>query len=368
MACGRVFTRAKSKNGDQKMRRSCRLLGTVGAAALTVLCASPALASGTQAGSTITNTVSVNYQIGSVSQTAQSASNSFTVDRKIAMTVAEVGSATTSVSPGASNQVTTFTVTNNSNEVLDFALSAAQQTGLAGAHSNTDTFDVTNVRIYLDDGDGSFNSSSDTQVSFLDELAADASKTIFVVSDVPLSLTTGSVAAVTLTATAREGGATGQGAAITQTTGGNTSGKDTVFADAAGATDAQYDGSHSAKDDYTVLAAALTVTKTSTVIDDPVNGSTNPKAIPGATIEYCIIVSNAAGSATASSVAISDPLPSTVTYSSSYGTFLNGSVTSGACDANGTAGGSFASGTVSGTLSSVAAGETKTLRFRATIN
>lgn len=104
------------------------------------------------------------------------------------------------------------------------------------------------------------------------------------------------------------------------------------------------------------------------VISDPLNGTTNPKAIPGATIEYCIVVSNAAGSATASSVAISDPLPATVTYDSGFGIFLNGSVTSGVCNADGSTGGSYASGTVSGTLTSVAASETKTLRFRATIN
>ena len=79
-------------------------------------------------------------------------------------------------------------------------------------------------------------------------------------------------------------------------------------------------------------------------------------------------MANASGSQTATDVAISDPLPSTVTYASAYGTFLNGSVTSGTCDENGTAGGSFSSNTVSGTLASVAAGEAKTLRFRATIN
>jgi hypothetical protein len=66
-------------------------------------------------------------------------------------------------------------------------------------------------------------------------------------------------------------------------------------------------------------------------------------------------------------VAISDPLPATVTYVAGS-TLLNGTVTSGTCNVDGTAGGSFASGTVSGTLASVAAGETKTLVFQATIN
>lgn len=38
--------------------------------------------------------------------------------------------------------------------------------------------------------------------------------------------------------------------------------------------------------------AQLSVTKVSSVIADPVNGTTNPKAIPGATVEYLITVTN----------------------------------------------------------------------------
>ena len=352
------------------MNRINTLLGTVGAAALVVTSASPAFAAGTAAGSTITNTVTVNYQVGTVAQTATGASNTFTVDRKVNLTVAEVGTTTTQVSPGQTAAVTTFTVTNTSNATLDFALVAAQQAGGAGAHSNTDNFDVTNVKIYVDtNANGSYDAGTDTLVTYLDELAADASKTVFVVADIPLGRVTNDVAAVTLTATGREGGgAAAQGVALTETTGANTAGMDTVFADGAGATDAARNADFSAKDDYTALAAALSISKLSTVISDPLNGTTNPKAIPGATIEYCIVVSNAAGSATASNVAISDPLPTTVSYSTGYGAFINGTVTTGVCNADGTAGGSFSSGTVSGTLSSVAAGETKTLRFRAVIN
>ena len=352
------------------MNRINTLLGTVGAAALVVTSASPAFAAGTAAGSTITNTVTVNYQVGTVAQTATGASNTFTVDRKVNLTVAEVGTTTTQVSPGQTAAMTTFTVTNTSNATLDFALVAAQQAGGAGAHSNTDNFDVTNVKIYADtNANGSYDAGTDTLITYLDELAADASKTVFVVADIPLGRVTNDVAAVTLTATGREGGgAAAQGVALTETTGANTAGMDTVFADGAGATDAARNADFSVKDDYTVLAAALSISKLSTVISDPLNGTTNPKAIPGATIEYCIVVSNAAGSATASNVAISDPLPTTVSYSTGYGAFINGTVTTGVCNADGTAGGSYSSGTVSGTLSSVAAGETKTLRFRAVIN
>ncbi len=353
------------------MIKSGKLLGSAGIAALAVLWANPALAAGTQAGTTITNTVSVNYQVGGVAQTATTASNSFKVDRKVNVTVTEVGSATTQVTPGQSAAVTAFTVTNLSNAVLDFALAAAQQAGGAAAHAGTDTFNATGVKIYVDsNANGTYDPGIDLEASYLDELAADASATVFVVADIPLNLTTGAVAGVTLTATGREGGASGsQGAALLETSGADTANSvDTVFADGAGATDASRDAAYSARDDYTVLAAALTITKNSKVVSDPFNATTNPKAIPGATIEYCIVVTNAPGSATASSVAISDPLPAEVTYDSGYGIFLDGTVNAGACNADGTLGGSYGSGAVSGTLSSVAAGETKTLRFRVTIN
>ncbi|QTD57076.1 DUF11 domain-containing protein [Parasphingorhabdus cellanae] len=60
-------------------------------------------------------------------------------------------------------------------------------------------------------------------------------------------------------------------------------------------------------------ATTLSVTKISSVISDPVNGTSDPKSIPGATIQYCILISNA-GSATASSISATDTIPSNVTY------------------------------------------------------
>lgn len=359
------------------MNRTTRLLGTTGLLALSAFAAQPALAAGTASGTVITNSVTVDYQVGGIAQTAVTASNSVTVDRKVNVTVAEVGTATTQVSPGQTNAVTAFTVTNLSNATLDFALAAAQLSGGSGAHSNTDSFDATNVRIFADtNSNGAFDAGTDQQITYLDELAADQARTVFVVSDIPTGQTSGAVAAVVLTATGREGGtASSQGAALSETNTSTTnetnpSFVDTVFADGAGATDSSRDGAFSAMDDYTVLAASLTVLKSSKIVDDPVNGTTNPKAIPGATIEYCISVANAAGSATATAVNISDPMPTNVTYDSGFGIFVNGTVTSSVCNADGTSGGTYdaPTTTVNGTLSDIAAGETRTLRFRAKID
>ncbi len=352
-------------------------VGAIGMTAIALIAASPAYAAGTTAGTTILNTVSVDYQVGGVAQNQQTASNSFVVDRKINLLVEEVGSVTTEVVPGQSNAVTTFQLTNTSNEVLDFALTASQITGGTAAHGGSDNFDVGNVRIYRDNTSsgtvGSFD-AADTLVTYIDELATDTPIRLFVVADIPTTttlpgITTGWVAGVQLRATAREGGAAGsQGAAITQTAGANTAGKDTVFADIAGVNDGSRDASHSAADDYTVKTAMLSVTKTSRVVDDPFNGTTNPKLIPGATVEYCILVANAAGGASATSVAINDSVPTQLTYIAGSAR-VNGTVTAGTCNTDGVAAGTnYAAPVVSGTVATVAAGDTRTLLFRATVN
>ena len=345
------------------MRNFTKTLGVAMASAGVALVATPAQAAGTQAGSTITNTVSVNYQVGGIAQTAQSASNAITVDRKVNLTIASAGS-TTTVSPGQTSASTAFTVTNSSNDTIDIVLGVVNQSGGAAQHGGTDTIDVSNYKIYSD-------AALTTLITYLDEVAPDATRTVYVSADVAISVTNGQIAGDILTGTAAAGGGTGaQGTVLTATSGANTAGVDTVFADGAGSTDAANDGKYSAKGDYTVSAPVLTVTKTSVLISDPVNGTTNPKAIPGAVLEYCISVANAAGSATATSLALSDPLPTTVTYSSAYGIFLNGTVTGSTCNTDGTAGGAYTAGTttVSGTLNNLTAGSTETLRFRAAIN
>ena len=356
------------------MKIEFKLLGAVALFPLG-LAATPALASGTQAGTTITNNVTVNYKVSGVPQTAQTASNAVTVDRKVNLTMT-TAAATTSSAPGSTAQVTAYTLTNTSNDTLDFVLSVAQQSnGATAQHGGTDAFDTTNVSIYLDNNTNGTVDAGDTLVTYLDEIAPDTTKNILVVSDIPISQTNGQVAGVVLTAQAAAGGSSGsQGAVLTATAGANTAGVDNVLADTAGATDAASDGKFSIKGDYTVSAPVLTITKVSTLISDPINNSTNPKAIPGATIEYCIVVANAAGAATATNLGVSDTLPSTIAYSSGYGIFVNGTATGSApsyiCNADGAAGGSYNAGTttVTGSLNNLPAGSTSTVRFRATIN
>src|SRR3954452_22703593 len=131
-----------------QMTRTKRLFASASVLAAAAVSASPAFAAGTASGTSITNTVLLDYQVGGVSQTQLSATDSFVVDRKVVVSVSEVGSATTQVGPGQAVAVTTFQVANASNATIDVALAATQPGGTV--HGGTDNFDVTGVQIYAD--------------------------------------------------------------------------------------------------------------------------------------------------------------------------------------------------------------------------
>jgi len=63
---------------------------------------------------------------------------------------------------------------------------------------------------------------------------------------------------------------------------------------------------------FNVAGAAITVTKSSTVISDGISGS-NPKALPGATVQYCVTISNT-GPAPATLLSGTDPIPPHLQY------------------------------------------------------
>lgn len=121
--------------------------------------------------------------------------------------------------------------------------------------------------------------------------------------------------------------------------------------------------------------ANVTIDKSSSIVSDPVNGTTNAKFIPGAIVRYCILATNN-GSATTTAIAITDSLPATVTY-------IPGSLTSATtCAATGTAEDDNASGgdesdpfgmqiggtTIGGTAASIGPSTAFAMRFNATVN
>ncbi len=282
-----------------------------------------AFAIGTDASTSINNRATVNYSVGGVAQTpiessptgnsaagvGSGADTTFVVDNKILHTVAEVGGAATATAPGATNVVATFSVTNTGNAAQGYQLAVTNLTGGA-LFSQTDNTDVSNLRAFRDvNNNSTYEPGVDTE-QFINSLAEDATVRVFVVADVPVTTSNNQYANVQLAARAATAGTNGA-TLVTQSTGAdNPTVVDIVFAD-VGAT--ARDGIHEAADQYTIQSASLTVSKARTVISDPFNNTTNPKAIPGAVVEYAISVANT-GATTASGVTVVDPVPTNTTF------------------------------------------------------
>ena len=283
--------------------------------------------------------------------------------------VAEVGGAATSVSFGQTDQVTTFTVTNTTNATQDFRLFATNiGIGLTTQLGHTDNFAVTNIRVFVDsNNNGTYDAGVDT-ATFIDELAPDQTKTVFVVADVPASGPASGISGVQLTAVVAVGGGAGLGSDLTQSLLDDPAQIDTVFADAAGYVDALRDARFSAGDEYNIAAPTAQVVKTAVVISDPIRLVT-PKAIPGAVVEYCIQVKNI-GSQALTSVGVADNIPTNTTYLPNS-TYVGGSILLGACVADGaqaTDGNVFNGTRIATSIASIAVGATTTTRFRVTLN
>ncbi len=291
------------------------------AGALAFGLSSVALAQNTASGTTIGNTATLDYFVGGTQQ-AQVISNtaSFVVDNKVDLTVTTIDAAIVSVIPGTFAQVLTYSVTNNGNTLQDYSLAA--QNSVTGAFGETETFDAVNVNVFVDtDGDNAYT-AADTDL-YIDELASGATITVFVVSDIPLAQVNDDVASYDLVAQTAIGGTGGaQGGDILNDDSGTADDPtlvQIVFADVAGIADAPKDGKFSSKDGYKVVTADLTAVKTTNVISDPFNAGVNPKAIPGATVGYQVMVTNN-GTVQADNVEVIDSIPANAA-------FLVGSVT-----------------------------------------
>lgn len=126
---------------------------------------------------------------------------------------------------------------------------------------------------------------------------------------------------------------------------------------------------------FDVADADISVTKISSIVSDPVNGATDPYAIPGAVISYCITINNN-GPADATTIGVTDTLPATLTYSA--GTIFSG----GSCgtattaeddnatgaDENDPVGASFSGGTINANAATLPSGTSIALTFRATVD
>jgi len=277
---------------------------------------------GTAAGTPIVNQAKATYSVNGTPATVDSNRTEFLVDRKVDFTVV-AQTATTQVNLGQREAVLTFTVTNHTNSRQDFLLDPDQQNlplGILPGIPGSDDFDVTNMRAFVDDGDGVYD-ADDTR-TWLDEMEPDETRTVFIVADIPATGTP-TLAHVSLHVIAAEGDAKGtQGTALIQTSLGAANRDDQVdivFAD--NDSDGLALGDLPRNGQARVYAAyelgnrtpGLSVLKSSRIVSDGVN-TVNMRALPGAVVEYCLLVSNANLLTPATNVVLTDKLPGKTTY------------------------------------------------------
>jgi len=217
------------------------------------------------------------------------------------------------VSPGQTAQAIRYRVDNTGNGPEAFHL-------VLNSNVTGDNFDpvAASPSIYLDNGDGVFGAGDVPYVAGSNDpqLNPDAFAIVFVVHNIPTSVTDNQTGRVTLSASAR----TGTGAPGTVFAGQGVAGTDAVVG-TTGAT-------ATTLADYLVQAVTVTANKTQVVLDQ--FGGNRP--VPGAKITYTVKV-DAVGSGTATGMVFSDVIPPNTTYVA--GTLkLNGTALTDGVDAD----------------------------------
>lgn len=314
-------------------------------ATATIGFSSSAHAAGTTAGTTISNTATATYtDTGGNPRSTNSNQVDIKVDELLDVTVAKADPGPVAVTPGSTNQVLSFTVTNTGNGSEAFNLTPT--TAIGG-----DQFDPTTTSIVIDtNNNGVYDPGVDTVYTAGSNdltLAPDQSKRVFVLSTIPGGGNDLDRGDLDLLAAAR----TGTGAAGTIFAGQGQGGGDAVV----GTTGA--DGVD--RGAYVVQSATMTFVKSATVLD-PFGGS---RSVPGSIVTYTL-VATISGTGTLTNLAIGDTVPANTTYQP--GTILfQGSAMSDVADADAA---QFASNAVTVQLGTVAGGQTRTVTFKVRIN
>ena len=280
-----------------------------GVLATAMLFGQQAMAEGTRAGTTIENTASVDYTVGTIDQTDVSSNTvSFVVDRQVNLTIVPTSTPDlVTVNPGGDGYFVDFLLTSTSNSDLDFTLVLTQETtgtevDGAGLNDGAD-MDDPRIAVFTDFQSGTPEPPADpgagTTTALIDDMPTDDAILIRVWGDASLTLTDGQVAGLVVTATALD--TTG-----TDLNYGDPNDDGLQNVDANGANGVVF-----ANDGFIVEAATLTVAKDYTVEDDPLASGF---AIPGARLQYEIIISNSAGSATAEDVVLTDTIDTDLTF------------------------------------------------------
>ena len=334
-----------------------------------------ALAAGTPANTSISNTATLQYDVaGFVQANITSPAAVFVVDNKINLTVIEIGDSPTLVTPLQNAAVTTFSVTNNGNATQDYALTGGNVVGAPVLFALPETFNALACNTFVENGVSLGYQAGQDIANFIDELGADGSATVYVVCNIGTQASNDQ-AVVELTAITHVGGSVGLGTVITQTVGiDNPAAVDLVFADAAtvnnssGTLPAQLarDAIGFARDAYRVASTVVNVIKTATCKLTPSgssNGANCSQAKTGTEITYQLQI-NVIGTGNAAGLVITDPLPANLNYQTNTIT-VNTSPRSDSIDIDNS---QFSANTVTVNLGTVTAPAAFTILFKANIN
>jgi uncharacterized repeat protein (TIGR01451 family) len=156
-------------------------------------------AKGVLAGTEIQNSVDLTYEIGGISHNANSNVVIDRVDQVIDVQVVSSNVSHLVVTPGQTDQVLTFKITNIGNGQDTFTLNHEI--------NGTNDFNINNPRIYIDTNNNSlFDIAVDTQASEI-TLDADAYANLFLVCDIPSgTFATGDISGNAISAASKIGG------------------------------------------------------------------------------------------------------------------------------------------------------------------
>ena len=285
------------------------LLIRFGVLATAMLFGQQAMAVGTRAGTTIENTASVDYTVGTIDQTdVLSNTVSFVVDRRVNLTIVPTSTPdVVTVNPGGDGYFVDFLLASSSNSDLDFNIVLTQETTgteVDGSGLNDDTdVDDPRIAVFTDFESGTPAAPTDpgagTTTAVIDDMPADEGIRIRVWGDAALTMTDGQVAGLVVTATALD--TTGAALAYNAP---NDDGLQNFDANGA-------DGVVFINDGFVVEAATLDVAKAATVVDGDLGTGL---ALPGSRWQYEIVISNSAGSATAEDVVLTDTIDDDLTF------------------------------------------------------
>jgi len=341
---------------------------------------SAALAAGTPANTTVTNSYVLDYTAGGVTQSSISNVDdavTFTVDRVIDLTVTALGDET--VVPGATDQDLIFSITNLGNDLQAYNLRV-----MNGA---SDDFDVSNIQILtaIDDGDGLFEPGADDgNFTVLDgdpitnDVATDAIIWVTVRSTIPSGrgVEKGATSEITLIAETLEPSTAATPHAsvylgdVYSNAPRDNKKTSTLLADTSGtAYEVAERGDHSASNAFWIDTPELTAAAEFRVhnqdgadCENLGSRATDGLAIPGACVEYKFIFRNTADSVSADDISFINTLDATLKFAvADMSGFSSGTINMpnfkddcGASDCN-----------ISIANAALAAGEVATLTIRA---